>query len=257
MQVSKYIESLSKLAPALIFGVIFLYWEGYIFLITYLQQFSISVTLSDFSFQDILLTGISPFLIGMLWLSKHLLVFDFLKNWAVTSPTAGIVLDWVVFSASILIGLILCRVAISMKNNYLDGDSKWKSIIRVSLYVFSSVFILFFIPRWSAIEGSKLGYQVISSSYSIKVVYSPPALVPEDVCNEENCIGDYIKILDARDYLYLNPKNKCLTREKVGYNFDSGPRGEKIITNPIYKEEHVCNSLAVPKNRILQIINLP
>ncbi|MFA7216725.1 MAG: hypothetical protein WC095_01940 [Candidatus Paceibacterota bacterium] len=119
------------------------------------------------------------------------------------------------------------------------------------------VFIAFFLPRWAAFDSAKQGlsYRVITNSVPATIIYNGPALAPQDTCDKENvCFGLYTLILDGKDYLYLDPGNKCKLQREVGYNYDTGPDGKKIITNYIVEKETICSSITVPKERVLEIV---
>jgi len=62
----KVFFSLKKSASLFTFGAVFLFWEGFSFLVVYFQRFSISISLGDFTLQEVFLSGISPFLILLL-----------------------------------------------------------------------------------------------------------------------------------------------------------------------------------------------
>lgn len=259
----EYSKLLSEYAPSLIFGVILLYWEGYLFLITYLQQFSISVNLSDFSFQDILLMGVNPIFMVLLWISKYLIIFDVVKKWFLTSSIKALTLDFLVFTITIFLIILLYKLILHIyrkkENKYLNFIKKIANyrIFKIFTMISLSIFTLYWLPRWSAIEAKVLGPQIITQPYSVIVFYDAPALVPQDTCdNSKKCFGNYIKILDGKDYVYLDPGDKCREQKEIGYNYDSGPNGEKIITNSIIEETQICNSIAVPKQRISEVINL-
>ncbi len=272
----KISATLEKSLPFITLGAVFLFWEGFLFLVAYFQRFSISVSLSDFTLQEVFISGASPFLMLLLWVSKKILFFDYwLKPFLLSAESINraLILDSLAIGLPILIILFiykilfLLRVLINYIYSFLRQKNpfvffvkiiKWRGVGKNILFLFFMIFVLFFLPRWAGLTAKTLGYPLFFGGHpEINLVYQGPEITPEDICENNICLGiKYTKLFEGKEYLYLLPGNKCIEIEKVVY-YDSGPGGSKIITNMGNKEKRTCDSIALPKNRILNIINLP
>jgi len=99
-------------------------------------------------------------------------------------------------------------------------------------------------------------FQINTESSKVVLVYKAPALF-QDLCQNDVCFGNYVKVFDADEYLVIDPGDKCLLKREIGYNYDSGSNGEKLITNPIIEETRVCNLVTISKQQVLRVIDVP
>ncbi|MCK5459692.1 hypothetical protein KAI52_01100 [Candidatus Parcubacteria bacterium] len=88
----------------------------------------------------------------------------------------------------------------------------------------------------------------------IKLTYKPPKITEGDQC-DESCVGIYIKIGQDDDFLYFDHPS-CRSYRVVGYHYDSGNEGKKIISDWQVEEKITCNWISLQKYLILNMVNL-
>jgi len=95
----------------------------------------------------------------------------------------------------------------------------------------------------------------------IKLTYNAPALIPDDICNNGVCKGEYILVSESSDTIRVD-SIKCIKFKPESYHYDSGPYDPKtgtyakIITDWQGTEIRKCGWFDVPKSRIVSRENL-
>ena len=86
----------------------------------------------------------------------------------------------------------------------------------------------------------------------IKLIYKPPKLTEDDQCDDKKCVGVYTRIGEDNDFVYLDhPSFK--SSKVVGYNYDSGANGEKLISDWKVEEKRIYEAITIPKSSILNM----
>lgn len=257
-------HNLENGASKLIFLAIFLYWEGFMYLNTYFNyNFSISANFNDFSYQDILVSGLNPLFLAIFWSAKKMIIIIPIIKKIFYEPY----IDSAIFFIVIAIYLCLFKIINYIKriiisklqyrlgiyNAYLSFISNFKNIFLIPATIFFVIFILLFLPQWAAIEAKNFNFSILNMQPYIDIHYRPPTIIQGDVCDKDKCVGRYREIFEGKDYLYLLPEpiDRCNVKIETGTTYDTGKNGEKIGVQPVYKNYEVCRSITIPKERVV------
>lgn len=148
--------------------------------------------------------------------------------------------------------LIFIGFLISPNDNFIKGPNsiKQKFLNNASVYVHNSPGAKISINQnQQKIEEIPPDFRT-EGPIRIKLTYKPPKLTEGGQCDDEKCVGNYTKIGEDNDSIYLDHPSFVSSRV-TGYNYDSGLNGEKIITNWNVEEKRIYDSIKLPKNLIL------
>ncbi len=87
----------------------------------------------------------------------------------------------------------------------------------------------------------------------VMLTYKLPKLIDDDKCDNEKCIGNYIKIGEDNDSIYFDHPSFKSSRV-AGYNYDSGKNGEMLISDWKIEEKRFYDAIKIPKSSILGML---
>ncbi len=251
MSLDDLVKSARKWAPILGFGVVFLYWQGYVYLSAYFLKFSIPPSWGALTFQEILISGVWPFLllflVGIVYVLKSILALTSLVGEIVSNNGILKFLPQIFQLVLVLLLLILLTnldfLAKAITKCALLISRKFLSpIVRLHLgcffkrttTIFVPIIILLVLPSLAGYYSAS--HNFLSSQIRVDVEYQAPAISGYDSCGPSVCNGEYLRVFETSEYLYLVIQDDC------GWVFDY-PHG-------------VCGSTALPKDRVLRIHQL-
>lgn len=248
MSINELLSKLARWAPALVFGVVFLYWEGYVYMTSFFLKFSIPPNWSALTFQQILISGVWPIIllctICLVILAQALMSFfqwisSFLPGTRITATILLAAFTVILIHVAIFSDIFLRALrTILSRDLHLHFTTRTYSLLiwyvrRWAVVIFLFL-ILFILPVWAGY--STASYDPLRNVVRVDVEFQAPKISGYDRCKDDVCNGEYLQVFESSEYIYLVIAGECDVTSKY-------PRAK-------------CTSFALPKDRVLRLFYL-
>jgi hypothetical protein len=281
-----------KVVKILPLGFAFLFWHGYFYIASTLHNSGVHISITELSLQEILINGIKPILAILLaiaavciqisaWLLGIFGIEPVFEN--ELNPIILIILIEVI----VILTVYVCIQTLVSMHKFAKKSATLKivrvifvSLIMVQLFAPMTNFAIMLSDNVGITE-NYLPYRFFQNQPEIFLSYQAPSLTFEkfyfevdqqnknnpfvvidpncstpychmqftfDQCSNDICSGKYIKIFETSDWIFLKPSiyEDC-TIYYAAITLNEDYQGTKT---------DLCESIALPKDRVLHIINL-